>query len=149
MDRIVVIENFLDEDECKYALDTADYSFIKFKLDRYIKFNIKLKGYSFTELSPLKLTRHISGVNDSNWVTDSNSYISFLLQLNEDYFRGRFQFLIDDDDKYFQLPHGAGNLVVYFSNIKNRTTPVENGMKYTIASSVNIIKEEDFKKTLI
>lgn len=149
MDRITIIKNFIDEDECKYALDTADYSFIKFKLDRYIKFNIKLKGHSFTELSPLKLNHHISGVNDPNWVTDSDSYISFLIQLNEDYFRGRFQFLIDDDDKYFQLPHGAGNLVVYFSNIKNRTTPVENGMKYTIASSVNIIKEEDFKKTLI
>jgi hypothetical protein len=149
MDRVTIIKNFIDKDECKYALETADYSFIRFKLDRYIKFNVKLKGYSFTELSPLTLNHHVVGVNNSDWITDSNSYISFLIQLNEDYFRGRFQFLIDDDDKYFQLNHGAGHLVLYFSNLKHRTTPVEMGEKYTITTSISIIKDDTYTKTLI
>lgn len=149
MDRVTIIKNFIDEDECKYALETADYSFIKFKLDRYIKYNIKLKGYSFTELSPLKLNRHIVGVNNPMWETDSNSYISFLLQLNNKYEQGYFQFLVDNDDNYFQLHHGSGNLVLFFSNLKNRTTPVENGEKYTITTSMSIIKDDTYTKTLI
>jgi hypothetical protein len=149
MDRVTILKNFIDEDECKQALETEDYSFIKFKLDRYIKHNIKLKGYSFTELSPLTLNHHIVGVNDSMWVTDSKSYISFLLQLNDSYKEGYFQFLVDNDDNYFQLHHGSGNLVLFFSNLKHRTTPIEEGEKYTITTSISIIKDDNYTKTLI
>ena len=155
MDRIVVIENFLTKKECEDALpliikgDVLDSGIIYDRLTKYVSDFITLKGYRLSNISPFKFNVHTSENSNPEWVSDEETYISFLIQLNEDYFRGRFQFLIDDNDKYFQLPHGAGNLVVYFSNIKNRTTPVENGMKYTIASSVNIIKEEDFKKTLI
>ena len=149
MDRVTIIKNFIDEDECKYALETADYSFIKFKLDRYIKFNIKLKGHSFTELSPLNLNQHIVGVNSSKWNIDSNSYISFLIQLNDEYEQGYFQFLLDEDDNYFQLHRGSGHMVVFFSNLKNRTTPIEMGEKYTITTSISISKDDTYTKTLI
>jgi hypothetical protein len=149
MNRLKLIKNFINKDECKYALETADYSFIKFKLDRYIKFNIKLKGYVFTELSPLKLNHHIVGFNDSRWIIDSNSYISFLLQLNDEYEQGYFQFLLDEDDNYFQLHHGCGHLVLFFSNLKHRTTPIESGEKYTISTSISITKDDNYTKTLI
>jgi hypothetical protein len=149
MDRVTIIKNFIDEDECKYALQNADYSFIKFKLDRYIQYNIKLKGYVFTELSPLKLNHHIVGVNDPIWITDKNSYISFLLQLNDSYEGGYFQFLVDNDDNYFQLHHGSGHLVLFFSNLKHRTTPIESGEKYTITASISITKDNTYTKTLI
>ena len=89
MDRVTIIKNFIDEGECKYALHNTDYSFIKFKLDRYIQYNIKLKGYEFAELSPLKLNHHIVGVNNPNWITDDDSYISFLLQLYSHYYNSK------------------------------------------------------------
>lgn len=148
MDRVTIIKNFIDEDECKRALETKDYSFIKFKLERYIKHNIKLKGYSFTELSPLILNHHIVGVNDPKWVTD-DSYISFLIQLNNEYEQGYFQFLVDNDDNYFQLHHGTGHLVLFFSNLKHRTTPIKSGEKYTITTSISITKDDNYTKTLI
>ena len=149
MNRVTVIKNFIDEDECKLALEKNDYSFIKFKLERYIKHNIKIKGYSFTELSPFVLNHHIVGINDPKWVTDDNSYISFLIQLNDEYEQGYFQFLLDDDDNYFQLHHGAGHLVLFFSNLKHRTTPIESGKKFTITTSVSTIKDDTYTKTLI
>lgn len=149
MDRVTIIKNFIDADECKYALENADYSFIKFKLDRYIQHNIKLKGYIFTELSPLKLNHHIVGVNDPMWITDNDSYISFLLQLNDSYEEGYFQFLVDNDDNYFQLHHGTGHLVLFFSNLKHRTTPIKTGEKYTITTSISITKDNTYTKTLI
>lgn len=149
MDRISIIKNFVDEDECKYALENKDYSFIKFKLERYIKYNIKLKGYAFTELSPLQLNTHIVGVNSSKWNIDDNSYISFLIQLNDEYEQGYFQFLLDDDENYFQLHRGIGHMVVFFSNLKNRTTPIESGTKYTISTNISIKKDDSYNKTLI
>jgi hypothetical protein len=149
MDRVTIIKNFIDEGECKYALHNTDYSFIKFKLDRYIQYNIKLKGYEFAELSPLKLNHHIVGVNNPNWITDGDSYISFLLQLNDSYEGGYFQFLVDNDDNYFQLHHGTGHLVLFFSNLKHRTTPIEIGEKYTITTSISITKDDTYTKTLI
>ena len=149
MDRVTIIKNFIDADECKYALENEDYSFIKSKLDRYIQHNIKLKGYIFTELSPLKLNHHIVGVNDPMWITDNDSYISFLLQLNDSYEEGYFQFLVDNDDNYFQLHHGKGHLVLFFSNLKHRTTPIKTGEKYTITTSISITKDDTYTKTLI
>lgn len=155
MDRIVVIEKFLTKEECEDTLSflmkggVLDSGIVYDRLTEYINDSITLKGYKLSNISPFKFNIHTGQNSNPDWVSDDETYISFLIQLNEDYFRGRFQFLVDDDDKYFQLLHGEGNLVMYFSNIKNRTTPVENGIKYTITSSVNIIKEEDFKQTLI
>jgi len=155
MDRIVVIENFLTKEECNDTLSflmeggVLDSGIIYDRLTKYLSDNINVKGYTVSNISPFKFNTHTGQNSNPEWSSDDDSYISFLIQLNEDYFRGRFQFLVDDSDKYFQLAHGAGNLVIYFSNIKNRTTPVENGIKYTITNSVNIIKKEDFKKTLI
>jgi hypothetical protein len=148
MDRITIVKNFVDEDECNHALETEDYSFIAFKLERYIKYNINLKGYSIDSPLPFKLNTHTPNSNNPKWNIDTNSYISFLIQLNDSYENGYFQFLLDDGDNYFQLHHGAGNMVIYFSNLKHRTSPVINGTKYTITSSVSITKNSNHQ-TLI
>ena len=148
MDKITIVKNFVDEDECKYALETADYSFIKFKLERYIKYNINLKGYSIDTLLPFNLNTHTPDSSNPKWNTDTSSYVSFLIQLNESYENGYFQFLLDGGDNYFQLHHGVGNMVVFFSNLKNRTSPVTSGTKHTLTSSVSIIKNSNHQ-TLI
>jgi hypothetical protein len=148
MDKITIVKNFVDEDECKYALETADYSFIKFKLERYIKYNINLKGYSIDTLLPFNLNTHTPDSSNPKWNTDTSSYISFLIQLNESYENGYFQFLLDGGDNYFQLHHGVGNMAVFFSNLKHRTSPVINGTKHTLTSSVSIIKNSN-NQTLI
>lgn len=149
MERIKIIKNFLTKDECVYALDTKDYSFIYDKVKSYIDNFIQLKGYTFTKLLPFRLNTHIVGVNNPNWYVDEDAYISFLIQLNDAYKEGYFQFLVDEDENYFQLHHGYGHMIVYFSNLKNRTSPVEGGIKYTITSSISINKIDGFEKTII
>jgi hypothetical protein len=148
MDKITIVKNFVDEDECNYALETADYSFIKFKLERYIKYNISLKGYSVDTLLPFNLNTHTPNSSSPKWNTDTSSYISFLIQLNESYENGYFQFLLDGGDNYFQLHHCVENMALFFSNHNHSTTPVINGTKHTLTSSVSIIKNSN-NQTLI
>jgi hypothetical protein len=40
-------------------------------------------------------------------------------------------------------------MVLFFSNLKQRTTPVEYGVKKTLTGHFNLIKNENIKKTLI
>lgn len=149
MDRIKVIKNFLTKSECDYALSTNDYDMIHSRVEKYINDNFKIKGYRLSNLFPFKLNKHIVDVNNPNWYIDDDSYISVLIQLNDDYKEGYFQFLVDDDESYFQLHHGYGHMVIYFSNLKNRTSPVKEGIKYTITSHISINKIDGFKKTII
>jgi predicted 2-oxoglutarate/Fe(II)-dependent dioxygenase YbiX len=72
-----------------------------------------------------------------------------MIQLNNDYNEGYFQFLINDGESYFQVNHGAGHLVLFFSNLKQRTTPVKSGIKKTLSGKILLIKDKDVKNTLI
>jgi hypothetical protein len=155
MDRITIVKEFLSKDECSLILDClkdgklSDESDVYKKLNDYINKFIKLKGYEFTKLSPIKLNIHNTGASSLKWNTDVDSYITILIQLNESYEQGYLQFLTDDGDNYFQLHHGVGHMVVFFSNLKNRTSPVINGIKYTMTTSISITELENYKSTLI
>jgi hypothetical protein len=155
MDRITIVKEFLSKDECSLILaclkdgKLSDESDVYKKLNDYINTTIKLKGYELTKLSPIKLNIHNAGPSSLKWITDTNSYITILIQLNESYEQGYLQFLTDDGDNYFQLHHGAGHMVVFFSNLKNRTSPVINGIKYTMTTSISITELENYKSTLI
>jgi hypothetical protein len=155
MDRISVVKNFLTKEECSSVLGCLkngilpDKSDVYKKLNNYINASIKLKGYELTELSPIKLNIHNAGVSSLKWITDTESYITILIQLNDAYEDGYSQFLIDDGDNYFQLHHGAGHMVVFFSNLKQRTSPVINGIKYTLTTTISIKQLQDYKPTII
>jgi len=155
MDRITIVKEFLSKDECSLLLEClndgklSDESDVYKKLNDYINKSIKLKGYEFTKLSPIKLNIHNTGASSLKWNIDSDSYITILIQLNDSYEQGYLQFLIDDGDNYFQLHHGAGHMVAFFSNLKNRTSPVVNGIKYTMTTSISIKELKNYKSTLI
>jgi hypothetical protein len=155
MDRITIFKDFLSKDECSSILECLkdgrllDESDVYKKLNNYINTFIQLKGYEFTQLSPIKLNIHNKGVSSLKWITDTDSYITILIQLNDTYEDGYSQFLIDDGDNYFQLHHGAGHMVVFFSNLKQRTSPVINGIKYTMTTTISIKQLQDYKPTII
>lgn len=149
MNRITVIKDFLSKNECEYALKECNYSIIQSKLKEYITNTIELKGYIFNEISPFKINTHITNDSSLIWKVDTTSYISFLIQLNDSYNGGYFQFLVDNNDRYFQLHHGIGHMVVFFSNIQHRTSPIESGTKYTLSTSVSIVKDINYDITLI
>jgi hypothetical protein len=155
MDRIKIVKDFLSKDECISALDyfkngkDPKESDVYKKINDYVNSFIKLKGYKFSELSPLILNTHNVGPSNLKWDTDTQSYITILIQLNDSYEQGYFQFSVDDDTNYFQLHHGAGHMVVFFSNLKYRTSPIESGIKYTITTSISLEEMQNYKHTII
>jgi hypothetical protein len=155
MDRITIVKDFLSKDECSLTLECLKYGKLDYESDAYKKLNdyidtfIKLKGYEFSKPSPIKLNIHNTSASSLKWNTDVDSYITILIQLNDSYEEGYLQFLTDDGDNYFQLHHGAGHMVVFFSNLKQRTSPVINGIKYTMTTTISIKQLQDYKPTII
>jgi hypothetical protein len=150
--RIKVTHDFLTKTECDSILNNylqnqpIDLRFISDRLFDFLK--IDLKGFE-CNISNLKINKLDKTTSNPNWIVDQESYISFLIQLNDEYVDGKFQFLLDGGDTYFQLHHGYGKLVTYFSNIKNRTTPILSGTKYFLTGCITIEKLVEFKKTII
>jgi hypothetical protein len=72
-----------------------------------------------------------------------------MITLNNNYEEGYFQFLINNGENYFQVHHGAGHMVLFFSNLNQRTTPVIKGIKKTLTGKVLLIKDNSVKQTLI
>ena len=95
-------------------------------------FPIKFKGYIPSGFIDIKLNEYQVDQKYHDFKSNDDNYISFMIQLNNDYNEGYFQFLINDGESYFQVNHGAGHLVLFFSNLKQRTTPVKSGIKKTL-----------------
>lgn len=150
--RIKIAHDFLTKTECESLLNdyfknvNSDYTFLKKRIFDYL--NLTLKGYEL-DLSEFKIYKLDKTSTNPDWHIDTDSYISIMIQLNDDYVDGIFQFLLDEGDTYFQLHHGSGKMVSYFSNIKNRTTPIIRGDKYVLTTSIKIQKIIDYKKTII
>ena len=172
-----IIENFLSEKECSdllniylptLTLKTAEViggtknhrkssvSFIDSipeiddRLKDILNKNIELNGYSITELNPYQFTEYKPG-EYYNWHTDSsdtdyqNRFCSIVIQLNDTYIGGELEILNGN-----KVNKKSGTLVMFYSNILHRVTPVTDGTRYSLVNwlDLNKVKSND-KRQLI
>ena len=150
--RLKLLLNFIDENECQQILlGEYDQTKLKDKIFNEFKkyFETKFKGYTISDIIDLKINEYGVGQKYHDFISNDVNYLSFMIQLNNNYKEGYFQFLVNDGESYFQVHHGAGHIVLFFSNLKQRTTPVEYGVKKTLTGHVNLIKNDVIEKTLI
>jgi predicted 2-oxoglutarate/Fe(II)-dependent dioxygenase YbiX len=150
--KIKQLLNFIDENECDKILSgNYNQEILNTKIYEEIQkhFPIKFKGYIPSGFIDIKLNEYQVDQKYHDFKSNDDNYISFMIQLNNDYNEGYFQFLINDGESYFQVNHGAGHLVLFFSNLKQRTTPVKSGIKKTLSGKILLIKDKDVKNTLI
>ena len=96
------------------------------------------KGYQFTSYKPGQYY---------NWHNDSSNqrYCSFVVQLNDGYVGGELELI--DNDKVQRLKHGAGNAVIFLSDMNHRVTEVIEGVRYSLVCW--LILKPNHKKTII
>lgn len=150
--RIKLLLNFIDENECNEILSgNYNQEILKAKIYDEIQkhFPTKFKGYETTDIVDIKINEYIVGQTYPDFKSNDENFLSFMIQLNNDYEDGYFQFLINDGENYFQVHHGTGHMVIFFSNLNQRTTPVKQGIKKTISGKISLIKDNNSTKTLI
>lgn len=150
--KIKQLLDFLDEDACKDILSgTYDLDLLKTKIHHEIQkyFPTKFKGFDTTGIVDINMNEYIVDQKYHDFKTNDDNYISFMIQLNDEYEEGYFQFLINEGENYFQVNHGTGHLVLFFSNLHQRTTPVKSGVKKTLSGKILLIKNNNIKNTLI
>lgn len=81
-------------------------------------------------------------------ITDYDRYCSLVIQLNDEYDDGDLQ-IKDNQNEILTIEKGAGNLILFLSNIEHRVVPVKSGVRYTLVNWVKLIEKKDYKKTLI
>lgn len=148
---INVIDDFLSKKECEDLIsnynDNIDY--IHKKIENFINENYIVKGFKFNKLKPIKFNKYTPDTQYSlKWIINEKSYFTFIIQLNEDFENGYHQFLLFDNDNYYQVPKKSGSLIIFFSNLKQRLAPVLDKEKYTISTEIDL-KKTKISKTLI
>jgi predicted 2-oxoglutarate/Fe(II)-dependent dioxygenase YbiX len=154
-----VIKDFLNEDECNTIIEhfnnnkEIDIDFLKTKILIAVKenFNTQFNGYGLSDITDFNFnTYEVSkGYVDFESDDDDEKYVTFMVQLNNDYKGGFYQFLINEGENYYQMEHGAGYLVIYYSNLPQRMLTVKRGTKYTITGCLKLVKDHNYKKTII
>ncbi len=151
--KLKLLLNFLNEEECVNIINnTHNLVILKNRILREIEKNFvtQFKGFYIGDFVDLKIEEYNTEQKYKDFEKGmGGTYVSFLLQLNDDYKDGFFQFLIDDGNRYFQVHHGLGHLTMYFSDLPKRTTPVTSGTKYTLVGSLPLIKKTNNKNTLL
>jgi len=150
--KIKLLLGFLNEDECNNILSGEyDIDMLKTKVQNEIQkyFTTSFKGFDVSGLEDVNRVDYIVDQKYHDFKSNDDNYVSFMIQLNNDYEDGYFQFLINDGESYFQVNHGAGHLVLFFSNLHQRTTPVKRGVKKTMTGKLTLIKNNNIKNTLI
>ena len=154
--RINIINEFLSEEECKELINThkngelLSSNYISEKISKVLSDNFKFKGYKLSKLSPITFKKYTPKTKYTlMWKVNNSNYFNILIQLNDDFKNGYQQFLVDDDEKYYQAPKTVGGMVFFFSNIKHRVAPVESNSKYVLECSVKLVKDKNFEKTIL
>lgn len=150
--KIKLLLNFIDEDQCNKILSGSyDETVLKTKIFEEIQkhFPTKFKGFDTSGIIDININEYVVDQKYHDFKSNDDNFISFMIQLNNDYEEGYFQFLINNGENYFQVHHGAGHMVLFFSNLNQRTTPVTKGIKKTLTGKVSLIKDNSIKQTLI
>ena len=123
------------------------------RLKKILKNTIKVKGYEVTNLSRYQFTEYVEN-EYYNWHTDSSDevykerYCSIVILLNDEYEGGDLQFKNDIGDLITPTIN-IGTLVIFYSNMLHRVTPVIYGARYSLVNWVSLKKNQGFKQTLI
>lgn len=154
--RIDLIEEFLSKDECAELIknhkdgDVLNSTYVYEKINKTLNDNFKFKGHYLGELKTIIFKEYTPEKKYTlNWGINNNSYFTIVVQLNDDFRNGYEQYLMDEDEKYFQSPKITGSLIFFFSNIKHRLAPVKTNSKYVLETEIKLLKNVNFKKTLI
>ena len=150
--KIKLLLNFLDINQCTEIINNtydrdALIERILIEVEKY--FVTEFKGFKINIEKELTLNQYSVNQKYNDFETVEENYLSFLIQLNDDYSEGYFQFSVDDGNKYFQVNHGLGHLVLFFSNLPKRTTPVIKGVKHTLSGNISLVELSETKQTLI
>lgn len=153
---INIVKEFLTEQECINIIqtykdgDVLDDTFVYDKITNILSENFKFKGHHLSKLGPLKFKKYtIESKYTLKWKIKNSTYFRIVVQLNDNFENGYQQFLLDEDEKYFQVPKITGSIVFFYSNMKHRISPVESNVKYVLESDVKLIEDLNFKKTLL
>jgi len=153
---INVIENFLTEQECNDFIqkfkngELLDTEYVRVKIENLLKEHYKFKGFEFKNLNPVLFKEYTTESKYSlDWIVNDKSYFTIIIQLNGDFKNGFQQFLVGDDESYFQVPKNTGNMVIFFSNLKKRLAPVKIGVKYVLEIEAELIEIPNHTKTLL
>lgn len=144
--------NFLTKDECVSIIqNNFDLKLLKEKIINSIKdyYVTDFKGYELDEISDIQLNTYTVNQTYLNFQKINNEFLSFMIQLNEDYDEGFLQFSVKDDSQYYQFYSGAGHMILFFSSLKHRTIPVKSGVKYTLTGNILLKKINNYTKTII
>jgi PKHD-type hydroxylase len=132
------------------------FPFLLEKMSKLLNQHIFVKGFDldfsksefqFTEYHP---GGHFEWHKDvvKNKITNYDRYCSLVIQLNDEYDGGNLQ-IKDNKTETLTIEKGAGNLILFLSNIEHRVTPVKSGIRYTLVNWVKLIENKNYKKTLI
>jgi hypothetical protein len=144
--------NFLTNAECDAIIENNyDLNYLKKNIIKSIKtyFISEFKGYTFGEICDVKLNSYTPTQKYSNFKKIDDGFLSFMIQLNDNYEEGFFQFSVKDDTYYYQMQPGKGHMIVFFSNLNHRTIPVTSGIKYTLTGTLILKKVDNYIQTVI
>lgn len=154
--RINLIEEFLSKEECDEFIkhhkngDILNSTYMYEKIIKTLNDNFKFKGHYLGELDSITFKEFSPEKKYTlKWEINNDSYFTVVVQLNDNFLNGYEQYLIDDDEKYYQSPKITGSLIFFFSNIKHRVAPVKTNSKYILETKIKLLNDINFKKTLI
>jgi hypothetical protein len=154
--RINLIKEFLSKEECDELIkhhkdgDILDSTYMHEKITKILNDNLKFKGHYLGELETITFKEYTPEKKYTlKWEINDDTYFTIVVQLNDDFDNGYEQYLIDEDENYYQSPKITGSLIFFFSNIKHRLAPVKNSSKYVLETEIKLLENVNFKKTLI
>ena len=174
---IIVIENFLSEDECDFIVNkckninlrdvsihnsgynrkvsigsTKGLDFVKIKLENVLKNTININGME-SSIDNIQFTDYKVG-DYFDWHEDRNSNVyrvgvlSTVIQLNDDYIGGKFE-IKNFNKELVPIENKKGSLYMFHPNLLHRITQIESGRRHSLISWISLVKTNKTKQNLI
>jgi hypothetical protein len=174
---IIVIENFLTNDECDSALNKCknivlkdvdirnnafnrkvsvgfvhDLEFIKIRLQDVLKNSININGMEMS-VDYFQFTEYKVG-DYFDWHEDRSSNLyrigvfSTVIQLNDNYDGGILE-IKNLKNELVPIENKKGSLYIFNPNLLHRITKIESGSRHSLISWVSLIKTNKTKQNLI
>jgi hypothetical protein len=160
MNKLLLIdEKFLEKDECESIINHYKFnnSFDPKHINERIKkaisdnFSTDFNGFFLDGPFDVQFDEYKKNKGYVDFKSDNNklNYITFVIQLNDDYEKGYLQFTYKEETEHIQIQRELGLLIVHFSSLKHRKIPVSKGTKYTLTGFFRLKKKEEAKQNLI
>jgi hypothetical protein len=144
--------NFLTINECdaiiegKFDLDKLKNKILNTTREYFIT---EFNGYELSEIDDIEINSYRSDQKYTNFNKIEDGFLSFVIQLNDDYDEGFFQFSFKEESYHYQMYPGKGHMLLFFSNLRHRTIPVKKVIKYTLNGTIRLKKSKNYKKRII